>query len=261
LDPTNPEHLRRIKENVLATFDAQYQGLNMDGVYFQTFTEQVGTMINGHSAASLARDWVNDIARDLLARHPGLRIEWGLHASSIRDHYTDLQGLDPRVPIVWEDAGCLPFAYDPETPSAADFDSTLDYAKKLAVFRPGSEFGMCAKGWIQMRWQTESEPHGEFILGERAHEFVRMRRDERQARWDYVDAKWAVNYPLALRFYRELRLATAAPITVVGLVGDGMVGEGIPTSVALLGETLWNPNRSDAEVQAAALNPYYRIVE
>jgi hypothetical protein len=31
--------------------------------------------------------------------------------------------------------------------------------------------------------------------------------------------------------------------------------------LSLLGEMLWNPNRSEKEVLEAALSPYYRIVE
>jgi hypothetical protein len=269
LDPANPEHLRLVKENVLKDYDQHYQHLGMDGIYFQTFTEQSSTMIGEKSIASLARDWVNDISRALLERRPDLRVEWGLHASSIQGHYLDLKGLDARIAIMWEDAGDLPFSYDPETPSHhgnADrdetaTDATLDYAMKLATFRPGGEFAMCAKGWIQMRWQTESEPHGSFIIGERAHEFIRDRLQERQPRWDYVNAKWAANYPVALRFYRKIRKATSDPMTVVGLVEDGLFEEQIQLSTALLGEMLWNPDRDDGQVLEAAMNPYYRIVQ
>jgi hypothetical protein len=264
LDPANPDHLRLIKEEVLANYDKYYQNLGMDGIYFQTFTEQSNTTLGGRTIASLACDWVNDIARALLLKHPALRIEWGLHASSIRDHYPDLKALDPRVAIMWEDAGDIPFSYDPEAPSPDDAsaaDATLDYAKKLATFRPDSEFEMCAKGWIQMRWQTESEPHGSFIIGERAHEFIRDRLRERQTRWDYVNAKWAANFPVALRFYREIRKTTSAPMTVVGLIDDGMFEEQIQFSAALLGEMLWNPKRDPAELLAAALNPCCRILQ
>jgi hypothetical protein len=270
LDPANPEHLKLVKDDVLKNYEAHYRGLGLDGIYFQTFTEQSNTMIGGRSIASLACDWVNDIARALLEKYPGLRIEWGLHASSIREHYTDLKHLDPRLTIVWEDAGGMPYSYDPEAPAspsptaggAPPPDPTIEYSKKLATFRPGSEFAMCAKGWIQMRWQTESEPHRVFIIGERAHEFIRNRLKERQAeRWNYVNSKWLANCPIALRFYREIRNTTAAPMTVVGLIEDGLFEEHIQTSAAMLGEMLWNPKREAKAVLEAAQNPYYGIVE
>lgn len=259
LDPTNPRHLQLIKGEVLQNYEKLYRNLGMDGIYFQTFTEQSNTMIGGKSIAGLACDWVNDIARALLAKHPKLHIEWGLHASSIQEHYVDLKNLDPRLTIVWEDAGGLPYSYDPEAPPKGD--RTLDYSEKLATFRPGSEFAMCAKGWIQLRWPTESEPHGAFIIGERAHDYIRKRLEERQPRWDYVNSRWIANYPIAMRFYSRICATTPAPMTVVGLIDDGMFEQRIQTSAALLGEMLWNPNRSEKAVLEAALNPYYRIAE
>lgn len=269
LDPTNPDHQRRIKEEVLANFEKQYKTLGMDGIYFQNFTEQSNTRIGGKSIAAIACDWVNDMARAILEKQPGLRLEWGLHASSIQENYGDLKNLDPRVAIVWEDAGGMPYSYDPEASEAAVKaareatvpDATIEYSKKLAAIRPGSEFAVCAKGWSQLRWPTESEPHGSYVIGERTHEFVANRLRERQPRWDYVNAKWIANYAVAMRFYREMRAATSAPMIVVGLVDDGMFEMRVQPSVSLLGETLWNPSRSEKEVLDAALNPYYRIVE
>lgn len=268
-DPTNPEHKRLVKEMVLTNFEQRYKDLGMDGIYFQMFTEHQNTALGGKSTAALACEWVNDFARAMLEKHPGLRLEWGLHAISVKDHYGDLKELDPRVTIVWEDAGGMPFSYDPET-SASDLesalkgkepDATLDYSQKLAAIRPGAEFAMCAKGWIQLRWMTETEPHGSFVLGERSHEYIVNRLRERQPRWDYVNAKWAANFPVAQRFYREMRKASTAPMMVVGLIEDGMFEEQIQPSVSLLGELLWNPNREPREVLEASLNPYYRIVE
>ena len=269
LDPTNPEHVRLVREDVLRKYDELYQNLGMDGIYFQTFTEQLNTRIEGRTIASLACGWVNDIARALLDKHPDLRIEWGLHATSIMENYVDLKLLDSRLTIVWEDAGTLPYFYDPDVllsegklPHGLDtLDATINYSKKLATFRPGSEFAMCAKGWINLRWESEFEHHGPFIIGERAHEFIHDRLKERQPRWDYVNAKWVENYPAALRFFREIRDTTSAPICVVGLIEDGLFEEGIQPSAALLGEMLWNPGRDDKDMLNAALSPYYRIVQ
>lgn len=269
LDPTNPVHQRLVKADVLKNYEDHYKNLGMDGIYFQNFTEQGHTMIGGKSIAAWACEWVNDMARALLEKQPALRLEWGLHASSIQEHFNDLKSLDPRVVIVWEDAGGIPFSYDPEASASAvkaardakASDATLEYSKKLATFRAGSEFAMCAKGWIQLRWPTESEPHGSFILGERTHEFIANRLRERQPRWDYVNARWIENYPVAMGFYRELRETTHTPMTVVGLIDDGMFEERIQVSAALLGEMLWNAKRDEKAVLDAAMSPYYRIAE
>ena len=154
-DQARPRQSRTLapgKEEVLANYDKYYQNLGMDGIYFQTFTEQDNTMLGGRTIASLACDWVNDIAHALLLEHPALRIEWGLHASSIRDHYPDLKPLDPRLTIVWEDAGDLsPFAYDPgvcrlttRRPAARTPRMRRLDIQETCHVPPGSEFGIPA---------------------------------------------------------------------------------------------------------------------
>ena len=77
----------------------------------------------------------------------------------------------------------------------------------------------------------------------------------------YVNQKWVVNYPVALRFYNAIRDVTVGSMTVVGLIDDGMFEEHIQVSAALLGETLWNPKRDAKAVLEAARNPYYGMVE
>ena len=56
-----------------------------------------------------------------------MKIEWGLHASSILDNYKDLESLDPPIVIVWEDAGVIPYSYDPTTAnSESDFPALFN---------------------------------------------------------------------------------------------------------------------------------------
>ena len=66
-------------------------------------------------------------------------------AISIGEHFPDLAGLDPRVSIAWEDAGAIPYCYDP-VPSLTEIpwymppelntaEKTLDYSRKLAALR------------------------------------------------------------------------------------------------------------------------------
>jgi len=256
LDPTSPEQRAKMRDEVVATFNREYRGLGMDGIYFQTFTENSNLTIKGKSTAEWACLWVNEISSALFKIDPKLRIEFGLHATSIRDHYVDLKPLDPRIVITWEDAGTLPFAYDPVTPDPASFDSTVDYAKKLADFRSNHEFSMVAKGWIQLPWQT-SEHHGPYILGERDPEWIRQRLAQRQDRWDFVNPLWAKNYPLAAKFYRAVLGVHPSVCSVTGLIDDGEFEERIQPSAALFAQTLWNPNLPDGEILKRASSPYY----
>ena len=267
LDPTSSSDRQVVKEDVLCQIAQYYQHLTMDAIYFQCFTETDKKEIGGKPIAVIARDWVNDIAGAVLTRYPEMKIEWGLHASSIMENYTDLEGLDSRVVIVWEDAGVIPYSYDPVTTNSDlpvmlnSPTATREYSKKLATFRDHSEFAMVAKGWIQMRWRTESEHHGPFIMGERAASFTRNRCRERQPRWDFVNNLWLQNYPEALRFFHEVRDCASSKMTVLALIDDGLFEEKIQFSAALFAEMIWNPHRSEKELLQQATNPYYAQIE
>ncbi|MFI5384922.1 MAG: hypothetical protein ACHQ50_02270 [Fimbriimonadales bacterium] len=256
LDPTSPEHRRKMRDEVLATFKQEYRDLGMDGIYFQTFTENSNLTIKGKSTAEWACLWVNEISSAIFKIAPKIRIEFGLHATSIRDRYVDLKPLDPRIVITWEDAGTLPYTYDPVTPDLASFDATVEYSKKLAIFRSNPEFSMVAKGWIQLPWRT-SEHHPPYILGERDPEWIRQRLAQRQDRWDFVNPLWMKNYPLAAKFYRAVLAVHPSVCSVTGLIDDGEFEERIQPSVALFAQTLWNPSLPDSEILKRALSPYY----
>jgi len=266
-DLSNPAHRRQIREHVVRNYRENYQGLGLDGIYFQTLTEHSHVEAGGRSTAELACLLVNEIAAELYEAEPSLYVQFGLHATSIRDRFVDLQPLDRRIVIAWEDAGVLPYCYTPgigAMPDSASHEwlatpeSTVEYSRRLATFREGTEFAMCAKGWTCLRWTDEFEHHGPFLLGERDAGFVRRRLNERRARWDRVNSLWFQHYPLAAHFYREILACEPARTTVLGLIEDGLFEEEIQPSVALFAETLWNPQRPDRKILEPALSPYYR---
>jgi hypothetical protein len=254
LDLSNVDDRRKIKEHVLKNYRENYRSLGADGIYFQTLTEHTQTEKNGRSIASWVCEMVNDTASALLEQDPNLTIQFGLHAISIRERYVDLKPLDPRVTIVWEDAGVIPWSYNPVTDYSQDpgwakpeglgsVETTLEYSKKIASLQ--KEFAMVPKGWINLRWDTEFEHHGPFMLGERDPEWIRRRLEERRHRWEYVNSLWLKNFPVAVKFYREF---LHKKLTVTGLIEDGMFEEAIQPSVAIFAETLWNPRREPDEI-------------
>lgn len=265
LDPNNGAQKEAVKRRVLETYRTQFRPLQLDGIYFQTFTETAKTRVGSRSIAALYCEWVNEIAGALLQENPGLKIEAGLHATSVRNDLDDLKALDPRLQIVWEDAGGMPWSYDPvreppQGPVAENWDTpekTLAYAKRLATLRQSGEFQMVAKGWTIVRWATEFEHHGDYLIGVKSREFARARYAGRRSRWDHVNTLWLENYPLAQRFYKEIRQVSHQPMTVLALVEDGVFEQKIEPSVALEAELLWNPDRSADEILDGALSPYY----
>ncbi|HTL53878.1 MAG TPA: hypothetical protein VL860_14990, partial [Planctomycetota bacterium] len=117
--------------------------------------------------------------------------------------------------------------------------------------------GLVPKGWTWIDWPGEFEHHKGYLLGERDAGWIARRRAERQPRWDKVDQLWTECHADAARFYAEI-LEVNPHLIVNGLVEDGMIETGIPTSVALFAETLWNPRRDPGELLRRSQNPYYR---
>lgn len=246
------EGRQRIKEMVLDCYEQQYQNLPFDGLYFQTQTEHNETrQKQGESTAVIVARAVNEISSELFLRNPKLKIIFGLHATSIQDAYTDLDVLDPRVSIMWEDAGVIPFNYEPLTklsgmPTIFDTpQKTIDYSKKLATLRSGASFEMIAKGWCNLDWKNEFEHHGPFLLGERDPRFIHDRLCQRQPMWDSINTLWLKNFRYAVRFYRGILDVHPDEITVLALVEDGMFEARIQPSVALFAETVWNPRAEE----------------
>lgn len=267
LNPSSPEDLEKTVAEVRANYRQNYHPLAIDGIYFQTFTETYDTRMQNRSIASLACQWVNRIAASLYEINPALSIQFGLHATSIVENYPELKSLDPRITIAWEDAGAVPYSYEPVTDlrplgfkkpeELLTWESTVDYSRRLVNFRENREFAMVPKGFTALRWDTEFEHHGPFLLGERDQDWIAKRLRERRARWDRIHSLWLRNYPYAARFYREILNCSPSKVTLTALVEDGLFEEKIEPAVALFAETAWNPRQEESEMLRRALCPYY----
>jgi hypothetical protein len=271
LDLTKQADRDQIRREVVGRYEHDYAGLGIDGIYFQTLTEHSDKVKGSVSVAVLAKDLVNETAGELLSNHPGLLIQFGLHATSIGDRHEDLAGLDERVTIVWEDAGDIPFSYTlapgqviankrPE-PWVDSPETTLDYSKKIAAVRGGKdEFAIVPKGWTCLDWEAEFENHGSFLLGERDDWSIRQRLELMRQHWERVNSLWLKHYKIATRYYREMLKCHQGPMTACALVEDGLFEAEIQPSVALFAGTVWDPCRPEEETLqeactvAAAMN-------
>lgn len=263
LDLSSAADRARIRDHVVATYRRDYRHLGMDGIYFQTLTEHTTTAVGSLSTAALACRLVNETAQALFELDPDLYIQFGLHATSIQDRYRDLRDVDKRIDIVWEDAGVIPYSYDPTPdPARSIWDSvstpagTIAYSKELAALRGRGELALVAKGWTKLNWSEEFEHHGQFVLGERHPEWMQQRLQTLAPQWQYVNRLWQRNGALACEFYREMSRAVDS-MTVLALVEDGLFEEAVQPSVTLFAQTLWNPERNSADLLAMAGSPYY----
>jgi len=268
---TRRQDRRKIGQDVVRRYQRDYEHLNLDGIYFQTLTEHGNTTQGKRSTAALACELANDVAKELLKIKPSLRLEFGLHASSIAENYPEMRALHPQIVPVWEDAGSIPFAYSIDETPDGDIHSrsklagvttpeaTIAYSRKLAALRGADqEFALVPKGLSSIDWINEFEHHGPYVMGERGSDELRRRFEQRSPHWDRVNRSWLSRYHEIANYYRSLRQHHPGPMTVAGLLEDGLFEWEIQPAAALFAEMLWNPHLADNEVIARALSPYYK---
>jgi hypothetical protein len=256
-DLADPADRQKIQDQVIEHYVRHIQPQQPDGIYFQTLTEHHQLELGGKSVAALTCELVNRTAAALYELTPGLDIRFGLHATSIRQNYRQFLDLDPRITIVWEDAGALPFSYLPALEQdGISFDETLAYACELASFRPGTTFAMIAKGWTTLDWPHEFEHHGPYLLGLRSRNYTRKRLELIRPRWERVNALWLQHFRQAQAFYQALLQASTGMLSVLGLVEDGLFEEAIQPSVSLFAETLWDPYTAPDQLLQRSFNRF-----
>ncbi len=258
-DLSNPADRQHIEEEVLEHYRDKIASLGADGIYFQTLTEHTTTEMGGRSVAAITCEMVNQVAGRLYEAAPGLNIQFGLHATSIQDHFGDLKDLDPRVSIIWEDVGALPYTYIPKLEGwGRSFAKTIQYSSELAALRPGAPFGLVPKGWTNLDWPDEFEHHPQYLLGARAPGAIRRRAEQIQPRWEKINTLWLNHYEYAIAFYQSLLEVTQGNIIAQALIEDGLLEECIQPAAALYAETLWNPFEPPEAILARAQSPYYK---
>ena len=57
---------------------------------------------------------VNDVSDKLLKKYPALHLQFGLHATSVKNHLDIIKNTNKNIHIIWEDIGSFPFNYDPD---------------------------------------------------------------------------------------------------------------------------------------------------
>lgn len=235
---TDPEVRQAWKERILNQYTEQYAHLGGDGIYFQTFTETGAETIEGRNRAECAVEWVNEVAAALLAQYPDLRIEFGLHASSVRNHLDEIAKTDPRLSIIWEDCGSFPYAYGAH--DIGPEQETAEFSEKIAALRGGRGFGAVLKGQVWLDWSAFEHQTGPYLLGvsekQEILEKLQLRRDFMRHQQSY----WLENGQTAFRILRLLAEKTGGTAELSGLLEDSLFEEKIWLPSALFAEMLWD---------------------
>ena len=227
-------------EQIAQEYETTYAHLGGDGIYFQSFTELHEETIGGVLIADAVTQLVNRAAGRILDKHPNLDIQFGLHATSVRNRLDYIARTDPRVRITWEDCGAFPYAYLPE--HIDGFEDTCAFARKLLNLRGEKEkFGSVLKGFTCLDWTCFEHLRGPHLMGISAADTLQQRVDRKKEIWRVVQAYWLRNAKYAHEMIRILASEGNGNLCITALVEDGAFEARLPYPVALWAEMLWNP--------------------
>ncbi len=244
---------------ICAQYEREYSHLGGDGIYFQTATEVNEQEQGGVVIAEAVSRFVNRTAALIYEKHPDLRIQFGLHATSVRDHLDCIAQVDPRIQIVWENCGAFPFAYLAEgSSSPAQMAETDALVRRITVLRGQDDrFGAVTKGLTKLDWTSFAHRPAPGYIGVSSRA-VRDDRIVRKSRiWRRLQADWLLHADKALHYVRMMAEQKAGDLCLTALVEDGMFEENIMYPVALYAEMLWDRHAPlDALIGEVALRSY-----
>ena len=210
--------INALRAEILKEFD-DYRDICADGIYFQSFTETDSEEVNGINIAEAAVGLVNSTAEAIFEITPDIELEFGLHATSVRQSLGAIAKTDKRIRIVWEDCGAFPFDYDPH--NVKGFDETAGFINKILFLRGEDEkCGFVFKGMTKLDWSSFKYHDEAYEIGNFSKEFIESRAKEKEPLWEYVTDGWLKNYAYAETMLGIISQNKTA--TVDELIEDGM---------------------------------------
>ena len=232
---TSEEASRRIVD----TYEREYAALDSDGIYFQSFTETSRETLDGRLIAEAVAEFVNRTAEKLLRAHPHLRLQFGLHADSVRNHLDCIANVDPRIEIIWENCGGFPYHSCPDvigSPAQTEY-----FTQRLLSLRPNAPTGAVLKGMTQLDWQRFRHQSAPEMLGCAGEQEIQSRWKDVQKIWRYLSGEWIDH---GERCADILRLYAAKPDTAVyGLVENGLFERHLSLPAVLYANLAWDPDQ------------------
>ena len=247
------EFLNKLSDECVAEYKRDYASLGADGIYFQSFTEKRVDTLHGRLIADVVTDFVNKTAGRLLDEFPTLRIQFGLHATSVKDHLDSIARVDKRIEIVWEDCGEFPYGYVPRVEDEAAYEKTLEFTKKIINLRgKDAPTGLVIKGFMILYWEKFEKQRGKFILGENSTEAFEHDKRLRRDMWRGITADWLQYGEYVQRF---LKLVSEVGGEKTNICLAGSFDGGIYYPEALCTEMMWDV---ETDFRALASKVYKR---
>jgi len=190
LQDISDKRLQELKGEVIRCYEEKYAPLGCDGIYFQSFTERHDEYIGGRLIAEAVTTFVNDTANELLKRYPHLKLQFGLHASSVKNRLDEIAKVDKRIEIIWEDCGEFPYSYFVEVGSEEKFQQSIEFTKKILTLRGDAPVGLVFKGMMTLDWNCFVYQRGPFVLGNNAEWVNEHDKTLRHGAWRIFSAEW-----------------------------------------------------------------------
>ena len=254
------QNIDYITDSIIEVYEKHYAPLGGDGIYFQSFTELPVDSIGDVLIAEAVTNFVNNTAGKLLEKYPNLELQFGLHATSVRDKLEYIAKVNPKIRIVWEDCGSFPFHYMPS--KIEDFDETVDLTAKTIALRGDEEkWGAVLKGFTCLDWFAFKHPEGVYHIGLGTNHWKTNRTNRKENIWRFVQAYWLRNADKAYDMIKKIQKQSGGNICLSSLVEDGMFESHLYYPVALFGEMMWDCNRDLKDIMCEmALNDYIEFV-
>ena len=238
--------LGELAENIIATYEEQYAPTGGDGIYFQSFTELPADSIGDKLIAEVVTDFVNMVSGKLLEKHPDLFIQFGLHATSVKDHLSFIAKVDERVEIMWEDCGSFPYSYEPFENDAEKFAQTMKFTDDILDLREQGGVSMLFKGFMTLDWVGRFvHQAGPFILGDASQRIVEHDREMLKQSWRYLQSGWLQNGELVHRMIKHI-YEQGNPNVTIGMAGQFAGGVWLPE--ALCAQMFWECDKPYNEI-------------
>ena len=234
-------------KKALSIYETQYLPTGADGIYFQTFTETDDENVDGLRISEIVTKWVNTLATPLYEKYPNLRIQFGLHANSVKNYVEDISKVNDKMEIVWENCGCFPFTYFPD--EIDGLKETLEFTKKISCLRgKNDKFGVVTKSMCLLDWNTFVHPYDEFVLGESDANVVEEKAKEKDKIWKFFQTYWLDNADVAYSVIKNMAFVKNGNLLMTSLVEDGLFEKHVYFPVALYSAMLWDTNSTAKEL-------------
>ncbi len=226
-------------EHIIEKYEKEYSELGGDGIYFQSFTELTTEILDGKLIAEVVTDFVNNVSNRLFEKYPKLELQFGLHATSVKERLSYIKKVNTDVRIVWEDCGAFPYAYVPQ--QVENYKETVAFTEKIMGLRGNKEkFGVVLKGFTALDWKRFEHQRGNYVLGVSSKEIKNLKLERKRKIWRYVQAYWLLNAEKAYEMIQLLQKQSQGNLYITALVEDGMFESKIYFPVALYAEMLWD---------------------